>query len=220
MCWNTQPKQPSAHGAHTTVKEARYADWNVAEKGWFPNTLAKSHLQMCLAALADCVDTSETYIKKNIPAPPILSKHIQTIISFTKHCEWCQRLGDVSFQLVRLPRCVVTSKAMVSKTPSQQATNSKYTTLALPRGNRNLQSMSGSTHANGLTIRTLTKAAVRPQPKITDSNPLLRISSSLKLRKSIRRANMPNLFVLRVLQKQLQKSQPIHMMTSQSDKEM
>ena len=112
------------------------------------------------------------------------------------------------------------SKAMVSKIPSQQATNSKYTTLALPRGNRNLQSMSGSTHANGLTIRTLTKAAVRPQPKITDSNPLLRISSSLKLRKSIRRAKMPNLFVLRVLQKQLQKSQPIHMMTSQSDKEM
>ena len=71
MCWNTQRKQPSADGAHTTVKEARYADWNVREKGWFPNTLPKSHLQMCLAALADCVDTSEseTYSNKNISAP-------------------------------------------------------------------------------------------------------------------------------------------------------
>ncbi len=112
------------------------------------------------------------------------------------------------------------SKAIVSKIPSQQATTSTYTTLALPRGNRNFQSMSGSNHANGLTIRTLTKAAVRPQPKIRDSIPLLRISSSLKLRKSKCRAKMPNLFVLRVLQKLLQKSQPIQMMTSQTDKEI
>ena len=55
MCWKTHPKQPSAQGAHTTVNEARYADWRVFEKGWLPSTFPKSHLQIYLVA-----ETSET----------------------------------------------------------------------------------------------------------------------------------------------------------------
>ena len=58
MCWKTHPKQPSAQGAHTTVNEARYADWRVFEKGWLPSTVPKSHLQMYLVA-----ETNETRVK-------------------------------------------------------------------------------------------------------------------------------------------------------------
>ena len=55
MCWKTHPKQPSAQGAHTTVNEARYADWRVFDRGWLPSTFPKSHLQIYLVA-----ETSET----------------------------------------------------------------------------------------------------------------------------------------------------------------